>query len=296
MPVSRRTVSVVAESSCLRPYTFHGVDLHANGSHAVGDCPFCGREGKFSVDIATGLWRCLVCGTGTAAGGGNGLVFVRLIHENATNAIHGGRLGNFRASVAADRRLLSLDTVASWGIVPAVDGTWLVPGYSAEGRLDQVYRRTRIQERGEWVWRLLPTPGIWPEGKAHALHLPIGDFDLSRPNIDVFEGPWDGMAVWEVNNGALTDTNIIAVPGCNVWRDEWSTMCQGKHVRLWYDSDHPREVVTGRRSRAGYDGMVRVAKRLSGVAASVKWLRWGEDGYDPTKPSGWDVRDHLTIG
>lgn len=40
--------------------------------------------------------------------------------------------------------------------------------------------------------------------------------------------------------------------------------------------------------------MCRVAKRLSGVAASVRYVRWGREGYDESRPSGWDVRDHLS--
>ena len=83
MPVANRTPTS-AEPDRLRPYTFHGVHLFPNGAaagHAVGDCPFCGKEGKFSVDTGTGLWRCWVCGAGTAAGGGNGLVFVRLLYK-----------------------------------------------------------------------------------------------------------------------------------------------------------------------------------------------------------------------
>lgn len=327
MPVSPRggiSSATPQLSPQLRPYVFHGTALTERGSHATGDCPFCDREGKFSVEVCTGLWRCLVCGTGTAAGGGNTLVFVRLLYEQAYAAVYGstcprdrtgspitgqngmakappypapdnaayaGR-GGFPATVAADRRLLSPDTVATWGICPAADGTWLVPGYGPDGRLDQVYRRTRIREKGEWVWRLLPTPGIWAEGKVHALHLPANDYDLARPNIMVCEGPWDGMALWEVWPSDGT-TNIVAVPGCNVWRDEWTELCRGKHVTLLYDSDHPR-VYGGRTSRAGYDGMIRVARRLSGVAASVSWLRWGPDGYHPERPTGWDVRDELS--
>lgn len=332
MPVSRRQ-SGPAEPPCLRPYTFHGVDFAAapGGSHAVADCPFCGREGKFSVEVATGLWRCLVCGTGTDRGGGNALVFVRLLYERAAyssstparqvgpNRPANGRLRGaalpaypsapdaagrdvgvpvaFPAAVAADRRLLDSATVEAWGVRKATDGTWLVPGYGADEKLDQVYRRTKILDKGEWVWRLLPTPGLWPEGKVHALHMPVGDFDPERPNLVVCEGPWDGMALWEVSPRDGT-TNIIAVPGCNVWRNEWTQLCKGKTVTLMFDSDHPREAVpgSGRMSRAGYDGMVRIVKKLSGVAASVRWLRWGEDGYDPTKPSGWDVRDELGGG
>ena len=89
------------------------------------------------------------------------------------------------------------------------------------------------------------------------------------------------MAYWEVVQPK--DSCVIAVPGCNVWRDEWTELCRGKHVTLWFDSDHPR-VVGGRSLRAGYDGMVRVAKRLAGIAASVRWLRWGPEGTATGKP------------
>ena len=299
MPVSSQTnpTAVDNDQHYLRPYVFHGVDLTVRGSHATGECPFCGRGGKFSVDVNSGQWRCLVCGTGTAAGGGNGLVFTRLVYEIAAAPAQSilERLGAFYAAVASDRRLLSPATVAAWGVRPAADGTWLLPGYSPTGRLDQVYRRTRVQDKGEWVWRLLPTPGIWPDGKVHALHLAPGDYDPSLPNLFVCEGPWDGMAMWEARTNEMSaSTNVVAVPGCNVWRDEWSAMCRGKEVTLWFDSDHPREHVKGRVSRAGYDGMCRIARKLNGIAASVRWLQWGPDGYDPTRPTGWDVRDHLS--
>lgn len=305
--------------NALRSYTFHGVSLDMRGGHGVGDCPFCGKEGKFSVDVVTGLWRCFVCGAGTTSGGGNALTFIRLLHERSLSRTlgigdaHAGRngevgpppgvnghrpaphvLGDFWRVVASDRRLLSAETVRAWGVVASiVDSSWLVPGYGTDGKLDQLYRFSKFgNER-----RLLPTPGLWPEGKVHALHLPAGDFDPSRPSISIHEGPWDGMAMWEVVH-PRPDCNVIAVPGCNVWRDEWTEMCRGKHVCLWFDSDHPiKEALNqGKTIRPGLDGMCRVAKRLSGVAASVKFVRWGKEGYDESKPSGWDVRDHLAQG
>lgn len=281
----------------LRPYTFHGVDLAVQGGHAVGDCPFCGRDGKFSVDTQSGLWRCFGCGEGTVNGGGNALVFIRQLYEHL---LLDPNIITFREKVAADRRLAG-ESTAAWGIVQC-NGSWIVPGYSAEGRLDQLYRRTHVldQSKNEWQWLLLPTPGLWPEGKVHTLHMPIAvnDFDLSRPDIVVCEGPWDGMALWDVwdndENMFGMNANIVAVPGCNIWRDEWSEMCRNKNVVLLYDSDHPRREGKGRELKAGYDGMARVAKRLSGIAASVKYIKWGKDGYDPSVPSGWDVRDVLT--
>ena len=288
MPVSKRPVESSSEVNYTRPYLFHGVQLTARGEHGVGTCPFCGREDKFCVAVDTGLWRCLVCGTGTVNGGGNALTFIRLLHAQSASSIKG---------IAADRKLLSNDAVAAWGMCHSVvDGhSWLVPGYSTEGRLDQLYKRVWVADVGKpggGGWVLMPTPGLWPEGKVHALHLPSTDFDPKRSNIVICEGPWDGVATWEIYKNP--DTNIVSVPGCNVWRDEWTEMCRGKTVTLMFDSDHPRAVAGGRQTRAGYDGMVRVAKKLRGVAAAVGYLRWGPDGYDPTRPSGWDVRDHLT--
>lgn len=297
MPVSRRDEPAPEQideendktPERLRPYTFHGVDLTIKGEQANGDCPFCGEDGKFTVRIDTGLWRCWVCGGGdTSNGGGNSLTFIRLLHQVAVDTCPEG----FGSLVAADRRACAADTPLSWGVRPSpiLPASWLIPGAAPDGSLHQLYRRV-MTDKG---YRLLPTPGVWPDGKVHGLHIPTTDFDPARPRIDIFEGPWDAMVFWELKEWVkgYSDSNIVAVPGCNVWRDEWTTMCKGKHVTLWYDNDHPR--VQGKMTfRAGYDGMARVAKRLSGHAASVRFLQWGEGGYNPGLPSGWDVRDAI---
>lgn len=296
MPVSpRRNASASGTGSTsppagLRPYLFHGMDLAIRGGHGVGDCPFCGSDGKFSADCDSGLWRCFVCGAGTDRGGGNALVFIRLLYHR----LKMDTPPEFFATVAQDRRLREDGTVGSWGICRGPGDEWIVPGYGSDGEVSQLYRRVRMFERGKYVWRLLPTPGVWPDGKAHALHMSTIDFNQALPAVHVCEGPWDGMALWEVMRSCgQADANVIAVPGCNVWRDEWTAICRDKHVTLWFDSDHPR-IEGGRTFRAGFDGMYRVTKRLSGVAASVRWLRWGKEGWDESKPSGWDVRDAIS--
>lgn len=289
MPVSpQRRPGADAPPDRLRPYAFHGVHLTVQGPQAVGDCPLCGREGKFTVHVGTGLWRCFVCGVGTERGGGNPLVLLRCLHAAYAAATPPEELHR----IAQDRRLAVPGTVAAWGGCVDSGRAWAIPGYGPGGTLDQLYRRVWL-DGGRC---LLPTPGVWPEGRVHALHLPANDFDPARPNVWVAEGPWDGMALWEA--GASADTNVVAVPGCNVWRDEWSELCRGKHVTLWYDSDHPvpEALRQGRTVRPGLDGMCRVARRLSGIAASVRFVRWGREGYDPSRPSGWDVRDHLAQG
>lgn len=274
----------------LRPYEFHGVHLEpmSSGSEAIGDCPFCDKESKFSVNTETGLWKCWSCGSGSSSGGGNALTFIRLLYEQSVR----NTPSLFTQEVAGDRSLLSETSVIAWGVSQhtSMGGAWLVPGYGTDGKLDQLYKRGT-----DGV--LYPTPGVWTDvGKSHALHMDAGDFDSKRPNLVIAEGPWDGMALWEVDRNVWGDANIVAVPGCNVWRDEWTEMCKGKSVVLLYDSDHPKGP---NNQMAGWAGTQRVCKRLSGVAASVRILKWGPDGYDPKKPDGWDVRDELactTVG
>ncbi len=77
--------------AALRPYAFHGVALEyaAGAKQATGDCPFCGRAGKLTIEAATGLWKCWVCAAGNSRGGGNLLTFLRLLWDRSDAATNG---------------------------------------------------------------------------------------------------------------------------------------------------------------------------------------------------------------
>lgn len=285
-------------------FAHHGCDLAERGEQLVGGCPFCGKD-KLSVEAATGLWRCFVCGRS-----GNPLEFIRQLHAASVAAS-----GGWHRELATDRKLLHAATAEAWGACKSVvDGGWLVPGYSVRGELTQLYCRRQVKDErdGTWSLVLLPTPGVWGSGKSHALHMPVGDFDPARKTWFVMEGPWDGMAFWEIarqtrregdamqvtgNHAAsmLSDANVLAVPGCTTWRDDWTEACRGKDVVLMYDNDHPVER-NGVTTMPGADGVKRIAGKLAGVAASVSWVCWGGGGYDASLPSGFDVRDVLAKG
>lgn len=284
----------------LRPYLFHGLSLDWQDSNheAVGDCPWCGREGKFNVNVRNGMWRCFVCGEGTERGGGNIYVFIRRLWEMSDAATKD------YAGLAANRRLLSPDTLGQWGVCRSIiDNEWLVPGYGVDGKLYQLYRYTHYKGG----MKTLATPTL-----DHQLH---GLYDQKKPLIYLCEGPWDAMAIWEVlgqcklmgdklvgtssiERSLLSQISVLAAPGCTTFIESWTPLFADKEVVLLYDSDYPRvNPKTEKKSEpAGHAGMRRVSQILSGFSngpKSIKYLKWGKDGYDPKLPNGTDLRDLL---
>lgn len=302
--VAKRLAGEAKAVDYLRPYRWLGLTLdEGHGEQAVGDCPFCGKERKLSVNATNGKWRCWVCGVGTERGGGNLFTFIRLLHErsNSEGALILSKAD--RSSLAASRGLLDLETLTSWGACRSVVSLeWILPGRSSDGSICTIYRWAEVN--GKRLLLACPTlhHGLFTAG-----------FDEGKPGVYVCEGPWDAMALWEVLAKAketdagiaftgteaaslLASANVVATPGANVWRDEWTKMLAGKVVTLCFDSDHPREAPkgSGRFAQAGFDGMRRIAERLAGVASEVRVLIWGPQGYDENLKSGFDVRDWLT--
>lgn len=311
----------------LKPYQFHGVEIdYREGSEqAIGTCPWCSRENKFRVKVETGQWTCLVCKTGTDKGGGNDRTFLRLLHERSAAATTDAQLGELRL----DRRLVSIETLRRWGVVQSeMTGEWLVPGYGADGKLQQLYKY--VLDRASNKKLLKATWGL-----SHQL-LGVGHYEPAKPIVFLCEGPWDAMALEEVLASAkdtgsglmLTSNvkaalgasvNVLAVPGCGSFHESWLGWFAGKRVYLVFDSDHPKRMCrTCQKSYstiehdtcplchnpsgadiepAGYSGLQRTARLLSGAEtppAEISYLVWGESGYDPEMVSGYDVRDALT--
>lgn len=283
--------------AALRAYVFHGVDLAwDDGPQAVGDCPWCGREGKFTVEVAEGVWRCWACQEGSRKGGGNAYTFLRLLWEKSTLREDAGR------ELARDRRLLDEGTPRGWGAVnSALTGELLLPGYNAKGVLVQLYRYVQGGRRK----LLLPTPGMNPH-EAGDQRLGLFRAEPGGPvggTVYVCEGPWDAMSLWEVlrlakpagdglaftgNTEAslAADSTVVAVPGAGVFSPSWREMLKGRKVVLCHDNDD-----------AGRAGARRVATLLAGTdnaehrPEGVSYVRWPAE-----LAAGHDVRDWLTRG
>jgi hypothetical protein len=294
----------------LKAFEWHGLELsYSDGSkEALADCPFCGRAGKFSVNIESGLWRCLVCASGTAKGGGNIFTFLRLFWTECDKATLD------YSELATHRGLLFEESLLHWGIVRSIlTNEWLVPGYNSDGEICNLYRYSRINDR----FTLLATPTL-----GHGIH----GYNLARKGAEtiyVCEGIWDAAALWEVmirakladdeksftqtgnpSASLLGNATVLAIPGLGTIGtpfERWLPLFAGKRAILLFDNDHPREhpktqaILPG----AAIEGTKRAAGLLSWAEESAKeilFLNWGPGGVNSALPSGFDVRDKLKAG
>jgi hypothetical protein len=286
----------------IRPFIFHGVSLDWEGKEqAEGDCPFCGKDRKLSVQVDTGLWRCFVCGSQ-----GNTFSFIRQLWVESDKRTNGAS-----TEFAAERGLLWADTLTSWGVVQsAITKEWLVPGWSAEGQVCQLYKRVFV--RVENRWELRPTPTLH-----HQLH-GVNLYDARKGTVYLHESWGNALAFWEVARMArrteagtleqtanpdasiLADANVLAVANCGAVGESLSRFAPlfaDKTVVLMFDSDYPRENNGVTQEGAGFAATKRAADILSRQdkpPREIKWLKWGDAGCDPDEPTGYDVRDWLT--
>lgn len=285
----------------VRPFVAHGVLLDWEGKdQAQGDCPLCGKEGRFYVNVENGLWDCKVCGAS-----GNPVLFLRRLYDLCrTDAAD-------LAALATSRRLAP-ETLAAWGVVRSVlTAEWLVPAYGSDGIITQLYRYVREVGSGRMI--LLATPELH-----HGLFgVPL--YDPKKGDVFTCEGPWDAMAHWETMRGCkrtdegrlaatgaesaslLADANVLGVPGANVFQESWAPLFAGKRTYLAYDNDHPRpHPKTGEPMEpVGWAGMRRTTEILAKAAETpreVHVIRWGGTGtHNPDMPNGCDVRDALSL-
>lgn len=289
----------------LRVHRFHGVNIDPpnHGNECLGECPFCGKDNKYSVNLDTALWRCLSCNIGTSATsesiqGGNDYTFIRVLYEHGNTP---------NEELRIHRKLLRLDTLIDWGVILSpITGEPLIPAHNTQGEICQLYKYTNmgtLTPAGTTKMALWATPGM------HHQLFGMGLFDHHKPKIILCEGPWDAMALYETMKIAqeiseesfLHDTNILAIPGCNTFVQVWCPLFAGKDVTLMFDNDHPRTQGDRVIPSAGYEGMRRVSQILQGAdiqPKSISYLSWDphQGSHNPDLPSGYDVRDALTHG
>lgn len=276
----------------LQPYTFHRVELDYSGTkEPQGTCPFCGND-KFYVSRDKGLYSCKVGSCGVT---GNVITFIRELHARSFEDTRDGY------DEVSENRRINVETLREWGLCRSIiDQEWILPAYGPKGEINNLYRWSQLKGGKR---RLLSTSTL------NTYLFGLQFWDESKPDVYLQEGPWDGMTlrlalsqyarrgnklVRSMSDVLLNNANVLAVPGCETFRDEWLDFFRGKNVYVGYDNDYPKETKNGIRPPAGTECMRRVGRKVKPVVKSFNYFHWGDEGFDPTLADGFDARDFLT--
>lgn len=287
----------------LQPYLFYGIDLHWEGSKdAKGSCPFCGKEDHFFVSQEKGLWNCKVCGEGSLKGGGNIYTFMQAYWDACSADFEEERYKKL-----GKRRGLSIKTLVEWGLVWGfLTDEWLLPSHNKDKSMINLYRYAEFKKKdGTPIKRFIGCPTL------DAGLFGMINYSDKNKRTEFCEGPFDGMTLYETlkshcdkgsgkyvttsksQRSLLRGRNVVAVPGCETFLDKWNFYFKDHEGRFWYDSDHPRKHPRLDKliEPAGYAGMRRAIQVVGKALSSAEIIDWGPNGYDPDRPSGFDLSD-----
>lgn len=260
------------EKKELKAFETWGVDwTGTSGNQKVGDCVFCGAEKKFFTNPESLCWDCKMCGKN-----GNFEAFLSDTLELCRLALWGNG-GKKQLNKLSNDRGLPIKAFKSWEV-----GWDEVEGYVIGVRDPS----GKVRDLRRWK----------PGGKMRStsgcrVGLLGGDYLVPgvRERVVVCEGEWDAIALrwllgWLKIQGKLdkhwSKVKVLAVPGANIWKQEWTNLMTGKEVYLAYDADS-----------AGTDGMRRTAIKLDPVAKQVHVISWPKEII--TEKHGQDVRDWI---
>lgn len=236
----------------MRGFEQHGVVLSGeSGDHAIGACPFCGRDKKFYINKAELVWDCKVCGRS-----GNFEAFLANTMEQYQTMFKGEVVDKL-----AESRNLRPQTFRAWGV------GWAGVFYAVPSTGNAARHTSDIR-------RYMPGKKSMSTTGGHASFI-VPQVLLGSPRVWLCEGEWDGMAMYEClrRNGVHED--VYASPGALTFPPRLVGLFQGKEVVVVYDNDDP-----------GRQGEAKVGKMLSGIAKSVRYVHW-----ETNLPTGYDLRD-----
>lgn len=238
------------------------------GDEVYGDCPICGADNKFYINIINQLWSC-------KAGKPEHI---------AAHEVVGYQEGNLNSWLSAwvAQCQAVYDSTAPWeelakdrGIAVAAlhnsglawDGSrWLLPIYNLTNTVVSMHS----YRYGE---KLLIVEGL----KSAIFGLDYLSEHSRNCTVYICEGPWDAITLqWQLGDSAP----VVGVPGAGTFKREWIDYFTGHPVVVCYDNDV-----------AGKKGAVKVSSTLVSVSPNVKQLNW-----PTTVADGTDIRSYFNTG
>lgn len=288
--------SVKSEPSGLRPYLQHGLTLsYQSNEDAIGDCFSCEKEEKLYINQETGQYSCKSCGAS-----GNHYTFLRELFAASKE------LSEELLQEISEERNIDSSILTRWGLrESSLDGSLILPSYNLKKEINNIYRWTPMKKGDTWKKRLLVTSEV-----PHAI-FGLQFWEPKKKDVFILEGPWDAMKLeeelckWRNVEGELVESknrgkslynnyNLVALPGCDQFKDSWIDIFRGMNVIICFDNDYPKKVKDKIIEPAGFRGLKKVASYLVDSVSNIRVLVWGEEGYTRDLKDGYDVRDFLS--
>lgn len=226
--------------------------LRRSGKAWTGQCPFCGQPGYSHSNPFTlfdsGAYFCHACEAKGFVGERRQPAPRPYIEPPPPPPLSEAGLrraeGHPKAIAYFGGRGLRRETIARFRL--GYDGArYTMPCYSG-GLLMGIKRRCDPANAADQGPKYVSVKGsrAWIYNEAA----------LASDDVVVCEGEIDAMTLAQEGIAAVCSTAGVAH-----WPDAWLPRLAGKHVTVWFDSDGP-----------GQQGALRLARRLEGVAASVR--------------------------
>lgn len=248
----------------IRIYESHGILFHKQeGNEHKSDCPFCDGS-AFFVNEEKGTFHCKTCPVS-----GNAYTFLQTFYDHW----HSKTTTKQYKALSKDR---GIPYEAFEMAELAWDGEnkrWLFPVRNSKGSMVNLVKWDPVPN-AEGKRLIINTS----ECKLHLHNLErLGD----SPKVYVCEGPHDQIA-WEyfLYLNKIKDSAIVAVPGCQTFKEEWAEHFADREVTFLYDNDEPGTL--------GMDRAITILRKAT-RCRSISKINWPE-----SFPEKFDIRDYVS--
>jgi Toprim domain-containing protein len=248
-----------------RQHGFRESHKSADDTHAIGDCPLCGKQDHFYINVESKMWDCKSCGHD----GG----FQTFLADIAAVSREGPELDS-RLETLSRERGLGLDILRQYDVgYNRLSGEYLIPVYYQDAGETKVWDLRRairhVEKDGTVLYQMMGTAGCqlgilgWEQGPAYQ-------------RLWLCEGEWDAMACNELLQRLGIESDLaLGLPGAGVLKAQWIPLFQKHDVIAAYDADE-----------AGRKGAQRAFNLLRNRVSALQFVHWGEG-----VPEGYDIRD-----
>lgn len=248
-------------SDPVKLFTFYGVHTYEGieNDHVKADCPFCGKERHFFINIKSLCWDCKVCGIA-----GNEYQFL----EHKFNSIF-SRTKAENIQALATNRGLPIEAFQD-DKIGYENGRYYLPIYNEFNRLCNL----SVYQFGKACINSPRIP-VFPIGIQN-----LYDIDKGDAPIYLCEGYWDAIACRYLLSTLEKDGVAVGMPSAGSFKLGWIDYFHNKTVYVCYDND-----------KAGFDGSIKVKQYIDTVVKEIKYIHWPKG-----LATGYDLRNLVQVG